>query len=165
MAEQPVTLESLIARIQERAGVEITDLPQGAGLGWFPIPWDESHKYARSVSLWQRGQSSPLNPAMMIIAIFDGDDEVRVYTLAIKGGDKGGDKPKPPTRYTLSKRSFQWFSEEMEADNFVQEFAEELTTVAGIEPPPSLLEEKDEEVTVTETPTNGTASVESSPGV
>jgi hypothetical protein len=111
-------------RILEGAGVDIETLKHGQMVVWFPAP-------NGSPSVFKQGDPCPMDPMSRVIAIFQNDDVIRVYTLAVPPEPKPDAwKPQPPACYTLSRTAPTYVIETMMLDVMADEIADEWSELA-----------------------------------
>src|SRR5271165_4160066 len=103
--EKVTSIEQFEARIARGVGDTVT--PTGMTLAWFGPDGKPSY--------WTRFQPAPLDRFSGVIAVYQNDLVVRVYTLPLEPP-----KPKPadwdvrfPRRYTLTKTAPTYVVEEM----------------------------------------------------
>jgi hypothetical protein len=127
----------LSKKIVAQSGTEDIDIPMLATIQWFAGPWDAT----APMTVIRHNETFPLNPAMLIFAMFQDDDEFRVYALPIKASTP----PMPPTRYRLSKTNRVFSAESMSLGVFEEEMVDELQVLAGIseDPVPDTLDPDD----------------------
>ena len=118
------TIEEFARTIME--AVDIDDLPKCAACMVY-----DPHS-GRQVFL-KHGETLPFDPFSRVIAIFQNDAVVRVYTLGAappKEGKPAGWKDQPPTRYTITKTAPTYVAETMNLDAMADEIIDEWTEVA-----------------------------------
>jgi hypothetical protein len=118
-AQVVMTAREFGERIVEGAGVDIESLRHGALFAWF------------DKMVFRQAEPLPMNPQATVIAIFQNDDVVRVYTLA-RPPDPRPDswKPGPPACYTLSKAAPTYVVETMSLEVMADEIADEWSELA-----------------------------------
>lgn len=116
--------------IQTAAGVELSEVPILAKYLWFPTP--QTGGVAPTVIEMGSEADIPVKPGYITFAMFQDDAEVRVYALA-KSAKDGAGKPNPPTRLALSKHAPLIGVEIMALDVFIDEIADELGALAGLD--------------------------------
>lgn len=119
--EKITTLEQFHARIAR--GVGDTTRPVGSLVSWFGPNG--------APSFWKPREPVPFDKGSVIIAIFQSDDVVRVYTLPAKTPE-----PKPadwverrPLRYTLTRVAPTYVTEEMDLQMMADELIDEHVQV------------------------------------
>lgn len=105
-------------KIEEASGADILSLQQIKAYVWFPNNEGPTTFLVEGVC--------PLNPSLMVFAIFESDDAVRVYCLST-GTDPA--KAEPPSCYTLDKRSPIFSRSVMNVQTFIHEVANEWSIV------------------------------------
>lgn len=94
--------------------IPLPNLPRGAKYVWGWVP-DSDGKVTTIIT----GEPWPFTKTQTVIAMFQDETEVRVYTL-------GNVPNKPPTRYTLAKAAPSIFAETMPYPIFKAELAAEF---------------------------------------
>jgi hypothetical protein len=122
-----VNIKELAEKIEKKAGVDVLALP--IGRRFMTRAPDGKMVIFEVEKPWPitGGQQLP-QPSLdgsTIMGLFQGDDEVRVYTLFL-GESK---EPPPPSRYTISKHQPAIFCEIMAIETFINEIADEWSTV------------------------------------
>lgn len=111
-------IEELTERIETMAGVTVADLPVIAFYSWFFGP-------DGSLTVFKLGDPCMFNPNLTVLAMFESDENVRIYGVAM-----GAPDPKsPPTCYTLDKRGSTYSGASMNIERFIQEVASEWAIV------------------------------------
>lgn len=111
-------LKDVLEKIETLSGADIVSLKHMAKYVWFAGP-------NGAPTVFAHGEDWPMAPekTVMILGMFQGDNDVRVYTLAV------GDSKHPPTCYTLDKRSPTMVCESMSLDTFIAEMADEWSVL------------------------------------
>jgi uncharacterized protein with PIN domain len=119
-----VNLKELADQIEKKASVDILTLPIGI------------HFMMRSpdgkMVMVRRGELWPIaNDGSAVVALFHGEHDVRVYTIAMGTDDPTKTAPPmpPPTRHTISKHTPAIFAEMMTIETFINEIADEWVAV------------------------------------
>jgi hypothetical protein len=120
-----MNIQDLADQIEKKAKVNVLALPVGKRL---MIRGADG-----KMLLIKAGEPWPAPPdGSVVMALFQGEGEVRVYTLAADEESKKGEEPKrlpPPTRYTVSKHVPSIFAEIMSGETFIDEIANEWVMV------------------------------------
>jgi hypothetical protein len=126
-----VNIKELAEKIEKKAGVDVLSLP--IGRRFMTRAPDGKMVIFEVEKPWPipGGQQLP-QPSLdgsTIMGLFQGDDEVRVYTLFLGEAPKDGTVTPPPSRYTISKHQPAIFCEIMAIETFINEIADEWSTV------------------------------------
>jgi hypothetical protein len=126
-----VNIKELAEKIEKKAGVDVLALP--IGRRFMTRAPDGKMVIFEVEKPWPipGGQQLP-QPSLdgsTIMALFQGDDEARVYTLFLGEAPKDGTVTPPPSRYTISKHQPAIFCEIMAIETFINEIADEWSTV------------------------------------
>lgn len=117
-----MNIKELAEKIEKKAGVDVLALPIGRR---FMAKAPDG-----KMALYEVEKPWPIaNDGSTIMALFQGDDDVRVYTLFLGEATKDGPPPPPPSRYTISKHQPAIFAEIMAIETFINEIADEWSTV------------------------------------
>lgn len=112
-----MNLKDVADQIEKKAGVNVTSLP--VGRRFMTRAPDGQMVLIKVGEPWPVGKLD----GSLVISLFQEDDDVRVYTLAVEA--EAGKEPAPPTRYTISKHAPSIFSEMMTIETFIDEIANE----------------------------------------
>ena len=149
--EKVTTIERFNARIARGVGDAAT--PVGSMVAWFGPDGKPSH--------WRPAGAVPFDPFSIIIALFQNDAAVRVYTLpaAIPEPQPKDWKVRRPLRYTLTKAAPTYVVEEMDLTTMADEIIDErVRLAAGMSTADAELERVIDLVELMD-PTPGTANV------
>jgi hypothetical protein len=116
------TIGDLMQKVVELAGVDDSLIPIGRGFCWFGM-YDQVGKLGPPITI-KLGEASPFNKRMGIVAMFQNETEVRVYSVPIEKPEKN--EVATPTRHTLSKTAPTFYFEALPQDVFEAEVADEL---------------------------------------
>jgi hypothetical protein len=111
---ETITLKDLATRIAEASGVPLDSVPVGYVFAWFG---------PGGVMVFKAGEAFPLREGTMTFALFQGEQDVRVYVVATQTGDV------PFRRYTFHKAHPAYFVDLMTLEAFVDAVADEWTVV------------------------------------
>lgn len=130
------TLDQFRTRILEGVVADIDDLPKGMSAAWFNNP------ATNQPTIFQVKEVAPFDKYSRVVAIFQGDHTVRIYTMASAPPDpKPADwPPREPTRYTLSRTAPTYVAEVMTLEAMADAIIDEWNLVAGPETPDDELE-------------------------
>lgn len=120
--EKIATIEQFNARIARGVGDAVH--PVGAMLAWFGPDGKPSH--------WKPLETVPFDRFSLVIALYQDDSVVRVYTLPAKAPepvDKDW-KIRRPLRYTLTKTAATYVVEEMDLRTMADEIIDERVRLA-----------------------------------
>lgn len=119
-----MNIKELADQIEKKAKVNVLALPIGKRF--------MTRTPNGNMVVIKAGEPWPITPdGSVVMALFQGEDDVRVYTLAA-GDEKKGEaaqEPSPPTRYTISKHQPAVFAEIMSGETFIDEIANEWVMV------------------------------------
>lgn len=115
-----VEAKKLWDEVEEMSGVSLQNMPVGRQFGWY------------DKRLFAVGEPIPLKPSLVAFAMFQDEDEVRVYATMIQGA---AGEPQAPHRFTLSKRGPTVFIELMNLDVLKAELAGELSALVNPDEP------------------------------
>lgn len=126
-----MNIKEVADQIEKKAGVSILTLP--VGRRFMTRAPDGTMMLIEAGSPWpipSKAEDGKMRlDGSLVIALFQGDDDVRVYTLAAEAAVGAGKEPPPPTRYTISKHQPAVFAEIMGIDTFINEIASEWVVV------------------------------------
>ena len=116
-----MNIKELAEKVEKKAGVNVLALPLGQKF--------MTRSPKGEMILFEVDKPWPVaGDGSTIMVMFQGDDEVRVYTLFL--GEAPKDRPVPaPSRYTISKHQPAIFSEIMAMETFINELADEWSTI------------------------------------
>jgi hypothetical protein len=120
------TIKEFGDAILEGVRADFNDLPKGATFAWFNNP------STNSPTMFKHGEPVPFDSFSRVIALFQDDDVVRIYTMpAAPPNPIPADwKARSPTRYTLTKTAPTYFAETMNLDAMASEMIEEWNAIA-----------------------------------
>jgi len=142
-----MNLQELMRKIEDIAGFEPDyhlDLPNILSFGWFPFkspievsllqPITAPEKMQglldqMSPTVFRVGHVCPFNDTMTILAIFEDEDEARLYAVQTVSPNGVTQRALPPTRYTVSKHAPIYSTTAMPQDVFESEVAKEIAVV------------------------------------
>lgn len=117
-----MNIKELAEKIEKKAGVDVLALPIGRRF--------MTRAPDGKMVIFEVEKPWPIaNDGSTVMALFQGDDEVRVYTLFLGEAAKDGPPVPPPSRYTISKHQPAIFSEIMAMETFINELADEWSTI------------------------------------
>jgi hypothetical protein len=119
------TIGDLMEKIVRLAGVDDSLIPIGRGFAWFGM-YDRDSKLGPPITI-KLGEKSPFNGRMGVVAMFQNETEVRVYSVPVEKPEKN--EVSWPTRHTLNKQAPTFFFEALPQDVFEAEIADELCTL------------------------------------
>lgn len=106
------TLQEFGAAVLEGVNVDIDDLPKGSMVAWFADP------VSNRATIFRHQQPLPFDRHLVVIAIFQDTETIRVYALPAAPPD-----PKPadwkdavPSRFTLTRSAPTYVAEVMNLD-------------------------------------------------
>jgi hypothetical protein len=113
----------LWATILEDAGLDsLSEVPVATSCRWFPIAGQKDY------SIWEVGKNTPVNPALVVFAIFQTEDVIKVYACSLS---VPGKVPAPPHRLTLTKAAPTMVIEVIALDTFIEQVAGDLQEIGG----------------------------------
>lgn len=116
-----MNIKEVADQIEKKAGVDVLSLP--VGRRFMTRAPDGQMVMIKAGEAWPIGKPD----GSIVVSLFQGEDEVRVYTLAAEAS--AGQEPPPPTRYTISKHIPAVFAEVMAIETFINEIANEWVVV------------------------------------
>jgi hypothetical protein len=126
-----LSMKDFAEKLLVDAGVADIEVANLSSVVWFRGPWCKPEEPVTTV---RHGDPCPFNPAVSVFAMYQDDEEFRIYAVpnAPPAPSQG---PPPPTRmarYRLSKKACVYGCESMTVGTFAEEMIEELQAAAGI---------------------------------
>ncbi len=122
------TIKEFGEKILEGVNADIDDLPKGSMAAWFGAA-------GSGVTYFRHGETMPIEQYSRIVGIFQGDNDIRVYTICVDPKSAGletpaGWKTQPPRRYTFTKTAPTYVAEVMSLETMADEIIEEWNELA-----------------------------------
>lgn len=119
------TVEQFRQRILDNVTDDIDELPRGVEAAWFNDP------VTNTPTKFQINQSVPFDKFSRVVAVFQSDDVIRVYSMPSAPPDpKPADWPtRPPTRYTLTRTAPTYVAEILTLEAMADAISDEWNAV------------------------------------